>query len=134
MSDDLASLGQEAYVYGFPIVDLHRILWGYFADKGGPAYKCPVNMLYNTASVYTPADTTVQTPNSDTPYSFALLDLRTEPWVVTLPAIEANRYYSVQCVDLYTYNADYLGTRATGNDGGDFLMAGPDWTAQLHQV
>jgi hypothetical protein len=127
---DARALGTEAYVYGFPLIDLYRILWGYFADKGGAAYKAPVNTLYNTARVYTPADTTVQTPNSDTPYSFAFLDLRAEPWVVTLPPIDAKRYYSVQIVDQYTYNTDYLGTRATGNGGGDFLIAGPRWNGK----
>jgi hypothetical protein len=121
------AIAAEAYVYGFPLVDLYRICWGYFADTGGPAFKTPVNTLFNSADVYTPADTTVQTPNSDTPYSFALFDLRAEPWVLTLPPIEKNRYYSVQLVDLYTYNSDYLGTRTTGNGGGNFLVAGPGW-------
>jgi hypothetical protein len=121
------AVAAEAYVYGFPLVDLYRINWGYFADTGGPAYKTPMNALYNSANVYTPADTTVQTPNSDTPYSFALFDLRAEPWVITLPPIEKSRYYSVQLVDLYTYNSDYLGTRTTGNGGGNFLIAGPGW-------
>ncbi|HTA38113.1 MAG TPA: DUF1254 domain-containing protein [Candidatus Acidoferrales bacterium] len=122
------TIAAQAYVYGFPMVDLYRILWGYFADTGGPAFKAPMNALFNTANVYTPSDTTVQTPNSDTPYSFALFDLRAEPWVITLPPIESSRYYSVQLVDLYTYNSDYLGTRATGNGGGNFLIAGPGWS------
>jgi hypothetical protein len=55
------------------------------------------------------------------------MDLREEPAVVTLPAIERDRYYSLQLVDLYTNNVDYLGTRQDGNGGGDFLIAGPDW-------
>jgi hypothetical protein len=121
------ALAAQAYVYGFPLVDYYRINWGYFADTGGPAYKAPMNVLYDEANVYAPGDTTVQTPNADTPYSFALLDLRAEPWVLTLPAIENTRYYSVQLVDLYTYNTGYLGTRATGNGGGNYLVAGPGW-------
>src|SRR5215475_9082960 len=47
--------------------------------------------------------------------------------VLTLPAIEKGRYYSVQLIDAYTYNFDYLGSRTTGNDGGSFLVAGPHW-------
>lgn len=120
-------LGKEAYIYGFPLVDLYRILWGQFADAGGPAYRGGVNTVYSNGNVTTPADTLTQTTNSDTPYSRALLDLRAEPMVVTLPQIEKNRYYTVQIVDLYTYNSAYLGTRTTGNQGGDFLIAGPGW-------
>jgi hypothetical protein len=33
-------------------------------------------------------DTTVVTPNSDTPYSFLWADLRAEPLVVSVPAVE----------------------------------------------
>jgi hypothetical protein len=86
------------------------------------------NTLHNAANVYTPADTTVQTPNSDTPYSFIGLDLRAEPLILTLPAIESKRYYSVQFADQYTYNIAYLGSRTTGNGGCKFLIVGPHWT------
>lgn len=124
---EVRAIAKEAYVYGFPMVDNYRVTWAFFVDKGGKAYKGAVNELHSEANVFTPADRTVQTPNSDTPYSFALLDLRAEPMVVTLPPIEKKRYYSVQFVDQYTYNFDYLGTRATGNEGGTFMIAGPDW-------
>jgi hypothetical protein len=120
-------IAKEAYIYGFPMVDNYRIAWAFFVDKGGPAYKTSINHLKSDANVFTPADKTVQTPNSDTPYSFTWLDLRAEPMVITLPPIEANRYYSVQLIDLYTFNFDYLGTRTTGNGGGNFLIAGPNW-------
>ncbi len=113
------------------MVDLYRIMFGYFIDPKSPAYKTSFNLVYNTASVYTPADTTVQTPNSDTPYSFIALDLRVQPLVLTLPAIEQSRYYSVQLVDQYTFNFDYLGSRTTGNSGGDFLIAGPEWRGSI---
>jgi hypothetical protein len=128
--EEARSIARDAYVYGFPMVDLYRIMWAYFVDKSSKEYKGPPNGLYSEANVFTPADTAVQTPNSDTPYSFAWLDLRTEPMVLTLPKIEANRYYSVQLVDAYTYNFNYLGTRATGNDGGNFLIVGPGWKGE----
>ena len=128
--DQARAIAAQAYVYGFPMIDLYRIMWAYFVDKGGKEYKGPPNTLQSEANVFTPADTAVQTPNSDTPYSFAWLDLRAEPIVLTLPAIEADRYYSVQLVDAYTYNFDYLGTRTTGNGGGTFMVAGPGWTGE----
>lgn len=127
---DARAIAKEAYIYGFPMVDYYRIMWAYFVDETDRQYKGPPNGLYSEANVYTPADTAVQTPNSDTPYSFTWLDLRAEPIVLTLPQIEADRYFSVQLVDAYTHNFDYLGTRATGNDGGSFLIAGPGWTGE----
>ncbi|MGB6713367.1 MAG: DUF1254 domain-containing protein [Candidatus Cybelea sp.] len=86
------AIAKSAYVYGFPLVDLYRIMFGYFIDPKSPAYVAPFNTLHNTANVYTPADTTVQTPNSDTPYSFLGLDLRAEPMVLTMPAIHNDEH------------------------------------------
>ena len=47
-----------------------------------------------------------------------------------MPKVEASRYYSGQLVDLYTFNFAYIGSRIYGNDGGDFLVAGPGWSGQ----
>lgn len=125
------AIAKEAYIYGFPMVDYYRIMFAYYLDPKSPVYKAPLNTLFNTSNVYTPADTIVQTPNSDTPYSYVAFDFRAEPLVLTIPAIEKNRYYSVQFVDQYTYNIAYVGSRTTGNGGGKFLIAGPSWNGPV---
>lgn len=127
----IRELSRQAYIYGYPLVDNYRILYAYAVDSSNPEYQGAMNQVHSTARVYTPADKTVQTPNSDTPYSMAVLDLRAEPLVITLPPIPSDRYYSVQMVDLFTFNFDYLGTRSTGNGGGDFLVAGPGWKGKV---
>jgi hypothetical protein len=71
-----------------------------------------------------------QTPNSDTLYSFIGADLRSEPIVLTVPAMEKERYFSVQLIDYYTFNFDYIDTRTTSNGGGSFLLAGPSWKGE----
>jgi len=128
--DEARAIAKEAYIYGFPIVDNMRIHYRYFVDRGDPEYKAPYNQLFNIPRVYTPEDKAIQTPNSDTPYSWIGLDLRTEPIVFTVPPIEKGRYWSLQLIDLYTHNFDYLGSRATGNDGGSFAVAGPNWQGE----
>ena len=122
------AIAKEAYVYGFPMVDSYRVQYSYFVDKNNPEYKGDWNQIHNTARVATPADTALQTPNSDTPYSFLGADLRAEPLVLTVPPIDSDRFYSLQFIDGYTYNFDYVGTRTTGNAGGNYLLAGPGWT------
>jgi hypothetical protein len=128
--DEARAIAKEAYIYGFPMVDSYRIQHAYFVDAGNPEYKGPWNQIVNIPRVYTPADMAIQTPNSDTPYSFAGLDLRAEPIVLTVPVIEKNRYFSVQLIDAYTFNFAYIGSRTTGNDGGRFLIAGPNWKGE----
>src|SRR5471032_937204 len=123
-------IAKEAYLYGFPVVEMYKTLYTQAVDKGGPNFKAPFNKIGNTTKVFSPADTAFVTPNSDTPYSFVWMDLRTEPVVLPLPPIAENRYYSVQLIDLYTQNFAYLGTRSTGNKGGTFMIAGPGWQGQ----
>ena len=127
---EMRAIAKEAYIYGNPMVDNYRIVYAYFMDTEGPEYKAPFNTLKNIPRVYTPEDKAVQSPNSDTPYSMLGMDLRTEPMVLTVPKIEKNRYFSIQLVDAYTANFDYIGSRATGNDGGTFLVAGPRWKGE----
>ena len=128
--EETRAIAKEAYIYGFPLVDSYRVQYSYFVDRVSPEFKGPWNKLSNTARVYTPEDKAIQTPNSDTPYSFLGADLRAEPLVLTVPIIERERYYSLQFIDLYTFNFAYVGSRATGNNGGSYLLAGPNWKGE----
>jgi hypothetical protein len=122
------AIAKEAYIYGFPLVDSYRIQHSYFVNRQSPEFKAPWNAIESVARVFTPDDKAIQTPNSDTPYSFLGMDLRSEPLVLTMPPIDKDRYFSVQLIDAYTQNFDYIGTRTTGNGGGRYLIAGPNWT------
>jgi hypothetical protein len=96
-------------------------------DKNSPEFKAPFNQIKNEARVFTPKDTAIVTPNSDTPYSFLWMDVRSEPMVISVPAVDKSRYYAVQLEDGNTFNFGYIGTRATGSDAGDYPVVGPDW-------
>ena len=128
--DQVRAIAKEAYIYGFPMVDSYRVQYSYFINPQSPEYKGAWNEVHSAARVYTPADATVQTPNSDTPYSMLGADLRAEPLVLLVPPIDKDRYYSLQFIDGYTYNFAYVGSRTTGNDGGAYLLAGPSWNGQ----
>ena len=127
---EVRAIAREAYIYGYPVVEAYKTLYAQAVDQGGPNFKAPFNQIGNTANVFTPNDTAIITPNSDTPYSFVWMDLRAEPLVLTLPPIENKRYYSVQLIDLYTHNFAYLGTRTSGNQGGNYMIVGPDWSGE----
>jgi hypothetical protein len=127
---ELRDIIKEAYTYGFPMVDSYRIQYSYFVDRANPEYKGEWNEVHNVARVFTPQDKAIQTPNSDTPYSFLGADLRAEPLVISVPAIN-DRYYSLQFIDMYTHNFAYVGSRATGSDAGSYLLAGPRWQGEV---
>ena len=129
-TSEARAIAKEATIYGFPLVDSYRIQYSYFVDRGSPEFKAPWNTIFNNARVYTPDDKAIQTPNSDTPYSYVGADLRAEPLVFTVPAVEKGRYYSLQFIDMYTFNFAYVGSRATGNGAGSYLLAGPKWKGE----
>lgn len=128
--EQVRAIAKEAYTYGFPMVDSYRVQYSYFVDTDNPEFKGAWNQVHSSARVFTPADTAIQTPNSDTPYSVLGADLRAEPLVLSVPPIGQGRYYSLQFVDGYTYNFAYVGSRATGNAGGNYLLAGPGWDGE----
>jgi hypothetical protein len=125
------AIAKDAYIYGFPMVGNYLVCYNYFMNPRSPEFKAPWNQICNMPRVFTSEDKVVKVPNSDTPYSMLGMDLRTEPLVITVPPIEKQRYFSIQLIDLYTFNFDYIGSRTTGNDGGSFLIAGPGWKGDV---
>src|SRR6266480_2671401 len=121
------AIAEEGFIYGLPIVMNYAVMYEYSVDKNSGQYKAPFNQINNEARVFTYKDTSVITPNSDTPYSILWTDLRAEPIVLSVPAVEKSRYFSVMLCDGNTYNYGYIGSRATGNEAGDYMVAGPDW-------
>jgi len=124
------AIAEEAFIYGLPLVMNYAVMNEFVIDKNSGQYKAPFNTIYNETRVFTYKDTAVVTPNSDTPYSMLWLDLRTEPMVISVPAVPRGRYYSVQLVDGNTYNYGYIGSRATGVEAGNYLVVGPDWKGE----
>ena len=128
--EETKAIAEEAFIYGLPIVMNYAVMYEYAVDTKSSQFKAPFNEINNMHRVATYEDTAVITPNSDTPYSVAFLDLRAEPIVVSVPAVPKERYYSVQLTDGNTYNYGYIGSRATGTEPGDYLVAGPGWSGE----
>jgi hypothetical protein len=120
-------IAEEAYIYAFPMIANYKTMYQFAVDRSGPQYKAPFNQIARAARLATPKDSTVVTPNHDTPYALLWMDLRAEPLVLGVPELEKGRYYSVQLIDLYTHNFGYIGSRPTGNAAGQYLVAGPAW-------
>src|SRR5882757_6050066 len=119
-------IAEAGFIYGLPIVMNYGVMYEYAVDRNSGQFKAPFNQLKNEPNVFTYKDTAIVTPNSDTPYSFAWMDLRAEPIVLSVPAVDPKRYYSVMLCDGNTFNFEYIGRRATGNDPGDYIVVGPD--------
>jgi hypothetical protein len=123
LSDDLAALAADAYIYGFPLVfDLQMV--GGQAEMGmiKPA---PFNIFSHAFRLAGPDDRFVSI-NNDTIYSLAQVDVSGGPVLLRVPDT-AGRYYVLQFVDAWTNNFAYVGRRATGTAAGSFLLTPPGW-------
>ena len=123
-------IAEAGFIYGLPIVMNYAVMYEYAVDRNSGQFKAPFNQIKNEPNVFTYKDTAIVTPNSDTPYSFLWMDLRAEPMVLSVPAVDPKRYYAVQLEDGNTYNYGYIGTRTTGSEPGDYMVVGPDWKGE----
>ncbi|MFT3922341.1 MAG: DUF1254 domain-containing protein [Myxococcales bacterium] len=118
-----STLEAEAYVWGYPLVVTRRTLQTFAPVIG-------VNQLFNQAAPSGAATRFIVSPNVDTLYSVAVLDLRAEPLVLSVPDA-TDRYWTYQFLDAWTNSFAYLGTRATAGKGGTFVITPPGWTGAL---
>ena len=117
----LKKLAKDAYVWAYPLVVMERSKQ-LFTQEG----KTSVNRFRRFENIVTPSFTEVVTPNVDTLYSIAWLDLEKEPLVLSVPNTD-DRYYVIQFVDAYTNVFKNIGKRTTGTKQGTYLIVGPDW-------
>jgi hypothetical protein len=126
---DLTELGRRAQIFGLATIDLYRILDSFALDPSSPEFKAPVGQFAHSRRLADPSDRSIVAMNVDTPYSYAWLDLRDGPAVLTLPAFEPDRYVAAELFDLYTFIVGYVSPRTNGTHGGSFLITGPGQTA-----
>ncbi|WP_353476754.1 DUF1254 domain-containing protein (plasmid) [Salipiger sp. H15] len=122
-------LAEEAYVFGFGIVENYKSMFGMSVYEPSPQYG-GFNNYVHARALFGPDYDLVVSPNNDTLYSTTWADLRAEPLAITVPRT-GERYFVIQLVDMFTDNFAYIGTRATGRDGGTFLLVGPSFDGPL---
>jgi hypothetical protein len=130
-SDDLRQIAKEAWIYAYPMLMHYQTMEKQALNASAPEYVGGFNRFRHYSELYTPNNREIVTPNNDTPYSWAWLDLRSEPQVLSVPAVPDDRYYVLQLVDQYTHNFAYVGVLSTGREAGNYLIAGPGWQGQI---
>ncbi len=119
----------EAFIYGYPLVlmDVTRQVMTAVPNAGE---KAPSNQFGHMRKFPDHTFTDVVSPNADTLYSTAWLDLKKEPVILSVPEM-GNRYYLMPMLGAWTNVFTSPGTRTTGNDKGDFAIVGPQWAGTL---
>ena len=128
--DEVRAIAKEAYIFNYPLVMYYRTMYLQAIDKDSESFSGGFGKWLHLGTS-SPKDTDIVTPNNDSPYSYAWVDLRAEPWVLTMPKIEAKRFYTSQWNDLWGFVLDNAGSVEDGNDGVSVLLASPTWKGEL---
>jgi hypothetical protein len=124
MSGDRMQAAAATYIYGYPLVYALRETAGFVGGHSSLPVGAPLNRFGYARELLGP-ETTFVSPNNDTLYVIAALDLRPGPQILHVPDT-GDRYYVLQFVDAWTNNFAYIGRRATGTAEREFLLVGPD--------
>jgi hypothetical protein len=119
-ADGDPTAARDAWLYALPLIEM--------ATTRARLLKAPgaaINTLNHTRALSDHTARWVTTPNNDTLYSSAFLDLTRGAVTLTIPPM-GRRYYSVAVMDMFTNNNVVLGSRTVGGEGGTFTLVGPD--------
>ena len=121
---DKIMLGAEAYLYGYPLVIMET------TRLQSAKYIGPENQLRMVRQFPNAQFKDVVRPNVDTLYTTAFISMKEGPWVFEMPAND-KRYELMPFMDAWTNVFASPGTRTTGNQGANYLLAGPEWDGQV---
>jgi len=127
-ADNIAALAAEAYTFGFPALEMQRVRYNTVFSPQARG-RVPMNTFRHGRKLITADLREVTTPNNDTIYSSAWLDLSAGPIGLTIPAT-GERYYSFAFMDFFTNVFAIIGRRNKPGGNVSCFIAGPDWKGQ----
>ncbi|MBX3442240.1 MAG: DUF1254 domain-containing protein [Planctomyces sp.] len=128
-AEEASQLAVDAYVYGYPLITMEytrRVMTNVAEPQGTHA---PMGQFLLMRSYPDASFRDVTAPNADTLYSTAWLDLKQEPYVLSLPD-EADRYFLMPMLDGWTNVFQVPGKRTTGTKRQTIVIAGPGWRGE----
>ncbi len=122
------TLAFDATIYGTASVLQYVQLHQQAVDAGAAGYT-GFNRFSHGRDLAAPGYQAFKSPNADTLYSNAWLDLRAGPVLFTVPDTQG-RYYTANFIDMFA-NASNIGARTYGTRAGRYLIATPDWHGKV---
>src|SRR5690349_22750265 len=111
------TLANDATIWGYTSVLQYAQMYKQAVDTSDPGYT-GFDKFFHQRNLADPSFTAFRSPNFDTLYSNAYLDLSHGPAVLTFPGF-GKRWYTVSFVDFYS-NATNISLRTHGGKAGKF--------------
>jgi hypothetical protein len=128
--DEAYKIAKDAYILSFPLNYYYRTVHAQLLDPKSKKRIAGFGQ-WRHDSLATPADKDTTMPNNDTPYSWAWVDVRGEPWVLIQPPADGDRFYSSVWGDMWGHIVDYPGSTNDGQKGGTYLLASTAWQGDV---
>ncbi|MFB9262785.1 DUF1254 domain-containing protein [Bradyrhizobium erythrophlei] len=109
---------RNAWLWGLPLIEMADQRAARSADG------VKVNTFQHQRALITAKGQFVTTPNNDTLYSQAWLNLEKGPVTIGVPD-SGSRYYCVPLMDMYSNNFAIVGTRTSGSSARTLTVVGP---------
>ncbi|KLN57454.1 DUF1254 domain-containing protein [Variovorax paradoxus] len=134
-TDILQAVAEEAVVYAYPLYEMCRMRAATSPQRTDAAGEAPrpqrwCNVFTHARQLLRAGKSRVVTPNNDTLYTNAWLDLGDGPLVIDVPDT-AGRYYVLGLLDFFTNPFAHLGQRLTGTAARSFVVTPPGWRGAL---
>jgi len=113
----------QAWLFALPLIEMAAAR-ARLSQRAPNSQDIPNNVLVHAPGLAGVQSRSITTPNRDTLYSSAFVDLTRGPVTLGLPDSGA-RYLSVAVLDMYTNAAIVVGTRTTGGRAGTYRLIGP---------
>ncbi|PQO26236.1 DUF1254 domain-containing protein [Blastopirellula marina] len=126
------SVGITAYTYAFPYYYNAQLRWKWVGEPGenGKNGYASVNHFFHAKRLTTAKYRDGGSPNNDTLYSIAWVDVSKEPVILSIPDM-ADRYYAFDFAAFNSDNFAAVSQRTNGSGPGNFAIVGPDFAGEL---
>ena len=114
---------EQAYLYAFPLVIMDATRTFSTNTRTATSDKAPINQFIHAKKLADATTRVVVTPNVDTVYTQAFLDVGAEPMIYGVP--QTDRFFNVQVLDAWTNTAAVL------EAPGLYAITRADWQGEL---
>ncbi len=128
--DEAKKIAVDSYIYGYPLVTMEYTRRVMTNVRETEATRGPMGHLIRVRAYPTAAYKDVTAPNADTLYTTTWIDVKKEPYVLSLPDAH-DRYYLFPMLDGWTDVFQVPGKRTTGTGPQKYAITGPGWHGTL---
>ncbi len=115
--ESLEAIAHDAFIYAYPMMEQVKTVNGMFDFMGMRPNKVSMNAKLPWESVGMP----IVAPNLTSMTGGIFVDISHGPVTIEIPEVK-DRYIVYQCIDVFTHNFFYMGTRGNSGEGGRFIF------------